>query len=129
MSTRNKEIVRRYRAGENVTVLAAAYGVTRQRVFQILQTLIEPAELQCLSQANKAVGRPWDDHPLGRDYMAMLHQRGQANRKDLWPKERIESLLSLRARGRTFAEISQELGLSRNAIAGQLFRLRAKQLA
>jgi Mor family transcriptional regulator len=36
-STRNEEVRERYRAGETITSLAATYGVSRKRIYQLLR--------------------------------------------------------------------------------------------
>lgn len=48
----------------------------------------------------------------------MTHDRAEG-----WTPERIERLKQLRAESKSFTEIGRELGISRNAISGKVWRL------
>lgn len=121
--TRNNEIVARYRAGEMTPGLAAAYGLTRQRVFQILQRLIPAAEIRERTASNRAVGVPWDSTPGGYERRLEAVRLGALTRKGLWTTDQDATLRQGAAAGLSFSEVGALVGKSRNSVAGRAYRL------
>lgn len=116
--SRDEVIVREYLAGKSVIVLAESFGISKQRIFQIVQSAgayrprlaIEPDPN---SKTSKIKARK-----LARDAAGLrLNEHAE-------PSERIKTMISLRERGMTYIEIGAEVGVHFMSVSYAMARWR-----
>lgn len=78
------------------------------------------SKLQDVADAIQAVQTV---HGPNYEMMARAAMGAMKPRSRAWPKARIAHLKALNATGMTFAEIGEEMGLTRSAVSGALHRL------
>lgn len=113
---RDAEMIGLYLSGATMADLATDFGLTAARIWQILHRELTPAELaECtFRNRSRAASR-------ARPGLSAILRKRWAERT-FWTAERLRELAQYRRDGLSFGQIAERMGVSRNAIAGRLFR-------
>lgn len=114
--TRNEQIIARFIAGESSPQLGLEFGISRQRVCQIVGPHIPPGEgkrRSVLSFGLTSAGRA----------KALEAKRRKGKIRDALESARLLPLINADL---SFSEIAERTGTTRGAVAGKLWRLGLK---
>lgn len=105
----------RYRGGETLQAIADSIGITRERVRQIVSTVIPDAERRAIAVSN--AGRPRTETNLAATRAAAVRRRALS--------QPLRSLVSaLLAENKTYSQVAAELNITRSKVAGIAYRER-----
>lgn len=117
---RNAAMAREYRAGDCLEDIGKRYGVTRERVRQILERL----GVQRRSGADKF-------HTMPQERQAAFREAARARAAHIKGQVLVPALadaMELVRQGRSYSEAARALGISRNQVAGICHRHRVKSV-